>query len=106
LSEVGLVVEPVLYRDEIADDLVGQLAGCDVVLVWVDPISGDEDRTVLDTVLRDVASRGAWVSAHPDTISKMGTKEVLYTTRGLGWVLTRGCTPRSRSSRADSQRAF
>jgi hypothetical protein len=28
---------------------------------------------------------GPWVSAHPDTIMKMGTKEVLYRTRDLGW---------------------
>jgi len=33
----------------------------------------------------DVASRGVWVSAHPDTIAKMGTKEVLYRTQDLGW---------------------
>jgi hypothetical protein len=26
-----------------------------------------------------------WVSAHPDTIMKMGTKDVLYRTRSLGW---------------------
>ena len=26
-----------------------------------------------------------WVSAHPDTILKMGTKEVLYRTKDLGW---------------------
>jgi hypothetical protein len=35
--------------------------------------------------LRDVASRGVWVSAHPDIILKMGTKEVLHRTRHLGW---------------------
>jgi len=36
-------------------------------------------------LLRDVATQGPWVSAHPDTILKMGTKEVLYRTRHLGW---------------------
>ena len=36
-------------------------------------------------MLRDVASRGAWVSAHPDVILKMGVKEVLYRTKHLGW---------------------
>jgi hypothetical protein len=55
------------------------------VLVWVDPIGPDADRTVLDGLLREVSSRGAWVSAHPDTIDKMGTKEVLYRTRSMGW---------------------
>jgi hypothetical protein len=40
---------------------------------------------VLDPLLREVAGRGSWVSAHPDVILKMGTKEVLYRTRALGW---------------------
>jgi hypothetical protein len=53
--------------------------------VWVDPVTGGDDRTKLDAILRDVASNGVWVSAHPDTIVKMGTKEVLYRTRMLGW---------------------
>ena len=84
LTEVGLVVEPVLYREDSAS-LIEHLAGFDGVLVWVDPLSGDDDRTVLDALLRDVAAQGTWVSAHPDTILKMGTKEVLYRTRNLGW---------------------
>ena len=36
-------------------------------------------------MLRDVSARGTWVSAHPDVILKMGTKEVLFRTRHLGW---------------------
>src|SRR5260221_13134072 len=36
-------------------------------------------------MLRDVASRGVWISAHPDVILKMGVKEVLYRTKHLGW---------------------
>jgi hypothetical protein len=39
----------------------------------------------LDPLLRDVAARGPWVSAHPDVILKMGVKEVLYRTRHLDW---------------------
>ena len=35
--------------------------------------------------MREVAARGVWVSAHPDVILKMGTKEVLYRTRTMGW---------------------
>ena len=57
----------------------------DGVLVWVNPISEGQDRTTLDAMLRDVASRGIWVSAHPDVILKMGAKEVLHRTRHLGW---------------------
>jgi hypothetical protein len=36
-------------------------------------------------MLCEVASKGPWVSAHPDVIVKMGTKEVLYRTKHLGW---------------------
>jgi hypothetical protein len=55
------------------------------VLVWVNPLDAGRTRAVLDALLRDVAARGPWVSAHPDVILKMGTKEVLHRTRHLGW---------------------
>ena len=84
LVEVGLAVEPVLFREDSAD-FTEHLTGFDGVLVWVDPLSGEDDRAVLDARLREVAARGTWVSAHPDTILRMGTKEVLYRTRHLGW---------------------
>jgi hypothetical protein len=57
----------------------------DGVLVWVDPIHQGKTREALDPLLHDVASRGPWVSAHPDVILKMGVKEVLYRTKHLGW---------------------
>ena len=44
-----------------------------------------EARFELDALLREIASRGIWVSTHPDVTQKMGVKEVLYTTRHLGW---------------------
>jgi hypothetical protein len=50
-----------------------QLLAVDGVLVWVDPIHEGQTRTVLDAMLREVASRGPWVSAHPDVILKMGS---------------------------------
>jgi hypothetical protein len=62
-----------------------QLLQVDGVLVWVDPIHEGRTRGVLDSMLREVASRGPWVSAHPDVILKMGVKEVLHRTKGLGW---------------------
>jgi hypothetical protein len=36
-------------------------------------------------MLREVATHGVWVSAHPDVILVMGVKEVLYRTKHLGW---------------------
>lgn len=85
LRDLGIASGPVVYEDEIADDVESELAGFDGVLVWVNPIHDGRSRTRLDAVLRTVAMRGVWVSAHPDVILKMGTKEVLYRTRAMSW---------------------
>ena len=74
-----------MLHHDAAKDQATYLSGFDGVLVWVDPVSSEGDRAVLDALLRNVTSRGPWVSAHPDTILKMGTKEVLYRTRDLSW---------------------
>jgi hypothetical protein len=57
----------------------------DGALVWVNPITAGRDRTLLDQLLGEAASAGVWVSAHPDVVSALGTKEILYRTRALGW---------------------
>src|SRR5438552_797030 len=75
LAHVGLVAEAAPYNDDAMADVRSQLLGVEGALVWVDPVSADGDRTQLDAMLRQVASEGVWVSAHPDTILKMGTKE-------------------------------
>jgi hypothetical protein len=85
LAALGIHVEPAVYADDIADEVREQLLTVDGVLVWVDPIHEGKTRAVLDAMLREVASRGPWVSAHPDVILKMGVKEVLYRTKHLGW---------------------
>jgi len=85
LAEVDLVGEVAVYSDDATDEIRSQLVGVDGVLVWVDPVAEGGDRTNLDALLREVAAKGVWVSAHPDTIMRMGTKEVLYRTRELGW---------------------
>ena len=85
LAAAGVAAEPAVYSEETAQDVRGQLLRQDAVLVWVDPISDGRERTALDALLRDVASQGVWVSAHPDVILKMGVKEVLHRTRDLGW---------------------
>jgi glutathione synthase/RimK-type ligase-like ATP-grasp enzyme len=84
-ADAGLAAELAIYDDAFADDVRDQLLAVDAVLVWVNPVTGSSDRTVLDAVLRDVASHGVLVSAHPDVIVQMGTKQVLYDTRDLGW---------------------
>src|SRR3984893_12205376 len=78
LAALGIHADPAVYADDIAEEVREQLLAVDGVLVWVDPIHEGQTRTVLDAMLRDVASRGPWVSAHPDVILKMGVKEVLH----------------------------
>jgi hypothetical protein len=85
LAAVGIDAEPAVYDETLADEVREQLLTADGVLVWVDPIHQGKTRAALDTVLREVAARGPWVSAHPDVILKMGVKEVLYRTKHLGW---------------------
>jgi len=85
LGDAGVEAEPVVYEDEVTDAVQAELATFDGVLVWVNPIHEGRNRARLDAMLRDVAARGVWVSAHPDVICKMGTKEVLHQTRSMSW---------------------
>jgi hypothetical protein len=85
LAAIGIHAEPAVYSDETVHEVREQLLKLDGVLVWVDPISDGQNRAVLDAMLREVSSRGVWVSAHPDVILKMGVKQVLYRTKHLGW---------------------
>jgi hypothetical protein len=85
LAALGIDAEPAVYDEDFADEVRTQLLAVDGVLVWVDPLSRGRTRAALDPLLREVAVRGPWVSAHPDVILKMGTKEVLYRTKHLGW---------------------
>jgi hypothetical protein len=86
LAVVSIHAEPAVYDEEFADEVRAQLLRADGVLVWVNPLQdGIKTREALDPLLREVAERGPWVSAHPDVILKMGVKEVLYRTRHLGW---------------------
>jgi hypothetical protein len=85
LADAGVDAEPVVYEDDVGDAVRARLAALDGVLVWVNPIHAGRNRAKLDTLLRDVAARGVWVSAHPDVILKMGTKEVLHRTRTMSW---------------------
>jgi hypothetical protein len=85
LAARGAGAEPVVYAEDTADDTRRTLLGVDGVLVWVNPITEGRDRTRLDALLREVAAAGVWVSAHPDVVDLLGTKEVLHRTRRLGW---------------------
>jgi hypothetical protein len=85
LNAAGVDAEPVVYEDDVVEAVQAKLATLDGVLVWVNPLHEGRNRARLDTLLREVAARGVWVSAHPDVILKMGTKEVLHRTRTMSW---------------------
>lgn len=85
LQAVGIETVPSVYNDDFAEDVKAQLLGVDGVLVWVNPTEKGGNRVKLDAMLREVAASGVFVSAHPDTILKLGTKEVLYQTRHMSW---------------------
>lgn len=85
LIALGIDAQPVVYADDVADEVRKQLLTFDAVLVWVNPLDDGLTRKVLDAVLRDAAATGPWISAHPEVILKMGVKEVLHRTRHLGW---------------------
>jgi hypothetical protein len=85
LADAGVDAEPVVYEDDVFDAVRARVATLDGVLVWVNPIHEGRNRGNLDALLRDVAAHGVWVSAHPDVILKMGTKEVLHRTRTMSW---------------------
>jgi hypothetical protein len=76
---------PVIYSDHTVEAAREQLLRLDGVLVWVNPIQDGRDRSLLDPLLREVAEAGVWVSAHPDVILRMGTKQVLVDTAAMSW---------------------
>ena len=82
-AAAGVAAEPAIYNDDFADEVLRQLLQVQGVLVWHNPIESGRSRDRLDAMLREVAARGVFVSAHPDTILKMGTKDVLLSVRGL-----------------------
>src|SRR5581483_6009117 len=85
MAEEGLAPEVLVYDETVEEEVRDRLLAVDGILVWADPISQGKDRRRLDPLLRSVSDRGVWVSGHPDVIARMGTKEVLYRTRHLGW---------------------
>lgn len=100
LEQLGLKTEPAVYHDGFCDEVRRQLMQVDGVLVWVNPVEGGRDRSILDAMLREVAASGVFVSTHPDIILKLGTKEVLYRTRDIGW----GCDTHLYSSMDEMRR--
>ena len=82
-AAAGVRAEPCIYHDDFADEAAAQLRRVQVVLVWCNPIEGGRRRDRLDALLREVADAGVLISTHPDTILRLGTKDVLVETRDL-----------------------
>lgn len=85
LAAAGLMGVPIVYHDDFLEEVRAELLQMDGVLVWVNPIEEGRDRARLDSLLRDVAEAGVFVSTHPDVIMKIGTKQVLVDTLSLSW---------------------
>jgi hypothetical protein len=82
-AAAGVAAEPAVYHDDFADEVAAQLRPVDAVLAWCNPIQGGRRRDRLDALLREIAAAGVFVSAHPDTILRLGTKDVLVDVRDL-----------------------
>jgi len=83
LAATGVNAEPAVYHDDFAEEVLEQLRGMQAVLVWCNPIEDGRRRDRLDALLREVAQAGVLVSAHPEAIQRLGTKDVLFETRDL-----------------------
>jgi hypothetical protein len=83
LAAAGIAAEPAVYNDDFVYEVRVQLQRVRGVLVWHNPIEGGRTRQVLDAMLRDVAAQGVFVSTDPDTILRLGTKDVLLAVRDL-----------------------
>ena len=82
-AAAGMAAEPAVWHDDFADEVAAQLRGVQAVLAWCNPIEGGRRRDRLDAVLRDAAADGCFVSAHPEAVWRLGTKDVLLAARGL-----------------------
>ena len=84
-AAAGVDAHPAVYHRDGVAALREQLLAVDAALVWVNPIEAGHSRAPLDALLREVADAGVFVSAHPDVVSRLGTKDVLVETRAMAW---------------------
>jgi hypothetical protein len=85
MMERGWEVATLVYHDARQAEIAARAGECDALLVWINPIEPGLDRAGLDAFLRRMAAAGVLVSAHPDTILRIGTKDILVTSQPLGW---------------------
>jgi hypothetical protein len=85
--EQGWALHTLTYHDTRRDVVRNEAISCDAVLVWINPIEPGLDRSSLDSFLRELSFSGVLVSAHPEVILKIGTKDVLVETQRIGWSI-------------------
>jgi hypothetical protein len=85
LRSAGAEVVNAPFCDANANEIEARLTTVDLVLAWYNPFESGADRSRLNAMLRSLAVKGVSVSAHPDVIDKIGTKDVLYNTRHMPW---------------------
>lgn len=85
-KSLGVEVVPWVARDPAGISTARErILAADAALVWVDPGPNGSGRAELDPVLAEAALAGVWVSARPEVIAAIGTKEVLVRSAPLGW---------------------
>jgi hypothetical protein len=94
MTMAGWQVKTLGYRDDRLEAVRSAARQCDALLVWINPIEPGLNRATLDLFLRELAETGLLVSAHPDAILRIGTKDVLVSTQTLGWSID-ACAYRS-----------
>ena len=75
----------IVYADSYVSEIEQQLLKKDAVLVWINPIEKGNRRSILDAMLGRIADQNIFVSTNPNVILKIGTKDVLYTTKEMEW---------------------
>ena len=87
LAAVGIHAEPAVYDEEFADEVRAQLlASRRRPRVGQSASGWQKTREALDPLLREVAERGPWVSAHPDVIlAKWASRKSCTAPKHLGW---------------------
>lgn len=87
MAAAGLTPQTLSYHASRREAVRVEARACDAVLAWINPTEPELDRTALDEFLRELSQQGVLVSAHPDTILTLGTKEVLVESQAVGWTV-------------------
>lgn len=85
ITERGWVAKTLSYHDRWREAVAVEARACAAVLGWINPTEPGLDRARLDEFLRALAADGVLVSAHPESILRLGTKDVLVATQALSW---------------------